>query len=750
MGIAPFLKRKENTRMKMCSFVKKLIAEKAVFRRYAWWVGSYSVIILISIVINLVGYIHAIGVIERELAKTNAAAIEHTKNIFDNYWKEVESISYNLVQSNSIAMLDGANVTPGKRTEYAGHVIRDIANSVNNSQIVENIYLILRERNICIDAGSISSLDNAFNIAFSDCYSTREAWMTDLFEMNMSGLKFLEDKNGKQRMFFCRIYVNTRSFLYKPATVAIMTEVKTERVNEILHAMESAEGETLSITSDTAGLLFSSRQMEQWPLSANAAGTYVQNVFGQKQVVSITNSAIKGLQYVRLLPNSTYLKDIRAVRTSFVLCYLLCIVVGGALAWLFSKINIRSKRRMEDKIAQQNRYMREEVLRQMVEGKLKSEPLSAAFLEEYDLQLPGKYFVVAVIDAMVSDEAGEEEPDVLEKLRRPLMQYLSPMLGSGMHAYFCMSQSMAVVVFNLSDEETAVLRVCNTLSRLRSQLREDLNLSFICAVSRLAIGIEGLPEAMDEAVEAINSRFLGQEDAIFIYDDDSEISGRYVYSAETEHKLINFLTLGDRENAMRVIEEVFSHNITVKKINLSMLRVLTSEITSTLLKVAAQIDSDESLDFKELYLFSSQVYNIKQIDQAKHEILKYISLLCALNAPRIHAVGDARCAKIQEYIAENYNDPNLNVNRMAELFGISASWMSHYFKEQVGMGMADYIVKYRLKKAKEMIARQDKPIKQIAEETGFSGVPVFRRAFKRFEGIAPSQYKEYLTERERL
>lgn len=731
------------------SGIKKLFAEKAAFRRYAWWIGSYSVIICLSILINLVGYIHAIRVIEHELAKTNSSAIAHTKNIFDNYWKELDDISYNLIQSNSIRLLNQSNLIPGKRTEYASNIIRDINNTRINCQLVENAYVILRERNICIDTNGISSLDNAFHIAFSECYSTREAWITDLFETKMSCFKFLKDRDGKQRMFLCRTYMSTRFTPYKAETAAIMTEVKTERMNEILHAMESAQEEILCITSSTDGLLFTNRQIDQWPLhTQEEAGTYVKTLFGQKQLVSVTPSAFDGLQYVRMLPNNTYLKNIRAVRTSFVLCYLLCIVLGGALAWLFSRINIRNKRMMEEKLLQQSGYMREEILRQIVEGKRKGEQLSASLLEEYDLQMPGNYFVVAVVDAIVTEESGEEENNtpLLGSIRHFLKQYLPLALGDGMRAYFCMSQSMVTVVFNLSEEEAAVLRVCNILSRLRNHLREELGLDFICAVSRLAIGVKGLPEALDEAIEAINSRFLGQEDAIFIYDDDSEISGRYEYNAETEHKLINFLTLGDKENATRIIEEVFSYNVTVKRINLSMLRVLTSEITSTLFKVAAQIDSDESLDFKELYLFSSQVYNIKQIDQAKNEILKYSNLLCDLSETRIHTVGDARCTKIQEYIAENYSDPDLNVNRMAELFGISASWMSHYFKEQVGIGMADYIVKYRLKKAKEMIARQNKPMKQIAEETGFSGVPVFRRAFKRFEGIAPSQYKEYLTE----
>lgn len=719
-------------------------------KQYAWWVGSYSIVILVSILINLAGYTSAIGVIERELAKTNASTIEHTKNIFDNYLSELNHISYNIIQSNGVTLLRNGAVPLEKRREYITTIMRDIQNSGANNQLFENSYVVLRERDICIDAEGMGGLDNTYRASFAEFYPSCDAWLNDLFNIPLESFRILTDKQGKQHLFFCRTQAESGFAEFKAPTAAIMTEVNAKRVSDLLAAMESAEGEGLYIASGSAGLLYANRPTTGWPFaSGELVGTSVKNVFGQKQVVSVTPSAIGDLQYVRMLPNKIYLKNIRAVRAAFVLCYLLCVVFGGALVWLFSKVNVRNKQRMEKKLAEQNAYMREEILRQVLERKLDTKQADAAFLAEYDLQLQGKYFVVAVIDSVAAEEAGEEESAAgMEKIRRYLALYLPPMLEDGMGVYFCISQGLAVVVFNMQQEPSAVLSVCGVLSRFRNRLREDLGLDFICAVSRVAIGVEELPGALDEAIEAMNSRFLGQTDAIFVYDDDSELSGRYAYDAETDRKLTNLLMMGSREEAIDVIEETFSYNVTVKRINLSMLRVLTSEIISTLLKVAAQIDTDESLDFKELYLFSTQIYTIKQIDQAKNEILKYVNLLCDLSATHAHAVGDARCIKIQEYIAKNYGNPDLNVNMMASLFGITANWMSRYFKEQVGVGMTDYIVNYRISRAKELLREANKPIKQIAEETGFLSSAVFLRAFKRYEGVTPGQYRECLAGRE--
>lgn len=730
----------------MKKFISKMITlrKNEAFTKYAWWVGSYSVIILVSILINMAGYNTAIDVVERELAKTNTSVIEHTKNIFDNYLYELDNISYNLIQSNNIMMLSNDNIMPYKRSEYVANIIRDIRNSEANSQIFKNAYIVLKERDICIDTNGIVSLKTAFQMSFSDCYATQEAWMNDLFDIPISGLKVLTDKEGNRRLFLCRRHVTPNLSLYKVSTTVIMVEVDNVCVNELLAAMKTAEGEELYIASKAEGVLFASRQVEHWPLElGEREETSVKNVFGQKQVVSVIPSGVEGLQYVRMLPSRIYLKNIHSVRTAFVLCYLLCIVLGGALVWLFSRVNERNRQRLEEKLAEQKRYMREEILRRIMERELDAQQVDAVLLAEYNLQMPGKYFFVSVIDSIVPEDAGEEDnTEALNKIRRYLAVYLQSMLKEGMCAYFCMAKTMLAVVFNLQKETAEAISVCNVLSRLRNRLREEFGLDFVCAVSCRAIGIEEVPKAFDEAIEAMDSRFLGQKDAIFVYDDGSEISGRYVYSIETERKLMNFLELGDREHAMQVIEEIFSYNVTVKRINLKMLRVLTSEIISSLLKVAAQIDSNENLDFEELYLFSAQIHTIKQVDRAKNEILKYINLLCDLSANYAHTVGDARCIQILDYIRENYADPDLNVSKMADIFGITTGWISKYFKDQIGSGMADYIIKFRIKKAKEQLKNQKKSIKQIAEETGFSSATVFQRAFKRYEGITPGQYRE--------
>lgn len=59
----------------------------------------------------------------------------------------------------------------------------------------------------------------------------------------------------------------------------------------------------------------------------------------------------------------------------------------------------------------------------------------------------------------------------------------------------------------------------------------------------------------------------------------------------------------------------------------------------------------------------------------------------------------------------------------------------------MGVGLSDYIVKCRIKKAKELL-KTDMNINQIAEQVGFSSKVVYCRAFKKYENITSMQYRK--------
>lgn len=112
---------------------------------------------------------------------------------------------------------------------------------------------------------------------------------------------------------------------------------------------------------------------------------------------------------------------------------------------------------------------------------------------------------------------------------------------------------------------------------------------------------------------------------------------------------------------------------------------------------------------------------------------------------------DSREPKIVSYaksfIRENYDCP-LTLDDVALEVGSSPFHLSHRFKETTGTTFIEYLARVRIARVKKLLRDRSKRITEIAFEVGFQSLAPFNRAFKRFEGMSPKQYRERLLESE--
>ena len=93
------------------------------------------------------------------------------------------------------------------------------------------------------------------------------------------------------------------------------------------------------------------------------------------------------------------------------------------------------------------------------------------------------------------------------------------------------------------------------------------------------------------------------------------------------------------------------------------------------------------------------------------------------------------------YISRNYAG-NITVEALAAAVHLTRSYFSTLFKDHMGMSPGEYILRYRLRIAKQMLCNTEYSVERITEECGFSSATTFIRAFKRHEHITPVQYRK--------
>src|SRR6202023_1670002 len=84
------------------------------------------------------------------------------------------------------------------------------------------------------------------------------------------------------------------------------------------------------------------------------------------------------------------------------------------------------------------------------------------------------------------------------------------------------------------------------------------------------------------------------------------------------------------------------------------------------------------------------------------------------------------------YIEQNYVDPDLQLEQIAQYVFINASYLRAVFKKEVGMTVTDYVTHYRMHKAKELMGRGNYKFSDVAEQIGYSDPSYFSKSFKKF------------------
>lgn len=152
------------------------------------------------------------------------------------------------------------------------------------------------------------------------------------------------------------------------------------------------------------------------------------------------------------------------------------------------------------------------------------------------------------------------------------------------------------------------------------------------------------------------------------------------------------------------------------------------------------LDPEEALLLSDRYIQRCELTNgSEQISNLQfHMIADYTQRVekVRVNGSRSKLVSDV-AASVRCHICEP-----MSVETVAKEMYISRTHLSAEFHRQAGITLSDYIQKEKTEEAKRLLRYTDKSLSAISSYLGFSSQSHFTRAFKKFAGITPGEYRQ--------
>lgn len=92
-------------------------------------------------------------------------------------------------------------------------------------------------------------------------------------------------------------------------------------------------------------------------------------------------------------------------------------------------------------------------------------------------------------------------------------------------------------------------------------------------------------------------------------------------------------------------------------------------------------------------------------------------------------------------IKKQYVD-GINVSDVARQLGLDRCYLSHVFREELGVSPGRFILAYRMEKALELLKCEKFSVSVVSNSVGYKDIYTFSRAFKQHFGVPPMEWKK--------
>lgn len=377
--------------------------------------------------------------------------------------------------------------------------------------------------------------------------------------------------------------------------------------------------------------------------------------------------------------------------------------------------------------------LRENILFRWVTGRISfAELKERTALLHIDISAP--FFMASVIRCPVHSEEGH--------------QAIADAMQGGSATVFRDFDGYTVLLFALADRDEARRKALAEIETLRAELPQ---FQLRITAGRAQPTTSGAAESYAEALTAHEYFLIHPEDETI---DCGQLNGEVGEDGSDrerrEHRekghsfafpwpdYVKRIHAGDAEGLERRIAEDMDQLRSVPGMTPVALR---SAVAGLLQLFHSELKSEAQADQHYLHLEElDQVAHVNDID----ELIAIVQEVARRLLADLDREGKSPViAGVLDRIHAAYHEP-LSLKQLGREFNVHPAYLGQLFQKEMGVGFTDYMNRYRIGKAKQLLRESHYKVHEIAQLVGYVETGYFYKNFKKYVGISPLDYKEMI------
>lgn len=744
------------------------------------WIVSYSVIMLIPLIVSAIIYTQTKQIVEYEIQRAGRAMLKQVQYMVDGEISQAEKLAMQLSIHPDVNKY--MNLTPGEEKNESFQIYQarqELSKYKSANDFINGIYLYSNSLGRVLTDETYSDSQTFYSMNGQWIGMSYAKWM-DILNGGPERLRelrpFIEFQRWGANVVLLKLLPNATAGETPRGTVII--PLNGSKVQSMLKNVDWVNNGDVYIVDQNNQILFQNNQMDSLvPLSfINAedkpTGTAILTISGTENIVTYVTSDTTEWRYVSVFPSSVFWEKAREIRKLNLFGLLLCFLIGGGVIYYFARkhynpvrelvevfsfsdetqtrlmldefsfiresalATIRERDDMNSRQFKQLRVLQTYYLSRLLKGQAE-EGLSveeAARLYHFDWKSDDFAVLLFYIEA-------QEERSPSTSLSNFIVSNIIMDFAGNLHSLsFTEADGMLAAVINIRPERLGGWKedMEEALANTREFIERKYRLQIVMAGSERHSGLGSLHQACLQALEAQEYRLVLQENVSIWYGDIEPAKTEHYLSINDEVVFMNLIKSGDLQQATAMADDIlaqfFASQSPIELVRCAMIDLASSIMKSIPPEARESLMREEWRPMKRLLACTAR-------GEFRQELIEMLTLACSKVNEKLSLISNAGIGEeVAGFVRDNYADINLSVSLIGARFGITPQYVSRLFKEQTGQGLHDFIGQVRTGEAK-LLLQQGVTIEEIASRVGFSSSSAFIRVFKKYEGITPGRYK---------